>query len=90
MKLTAENVTIGAALVGVALWTAALASDVNTNSIHTLKANIERWTEMKLIYETKFPEPRALAVQTIILNLERDISLSESEIASRQNKKGED
>lgn len=75
-----------AVIVGAIWWGAALASDVNKNSIHTLEANIDRWTYLKLQYEATNPKPRPPAIEAQIVKWEQKIGLALAEIESRQEK----
>jgi len=90
MKITVAKIssTIGAAaiLVGAVFAYAALASDVNKNSIHTLEYNIDRWTYLKLQYESSNPAPRPPIIQAQIIKWEQQINLALAEIESRQEK----
>lgn len=73
-------------LVGVIWGYAALAGDVNKNSIHTLQSNVDRWTYLYLQYEQSNPQPRATATQAQIERWKQQINLALAEINSRQEK----
>ena len=91
MKITigkvSSTIVSTAIIVGVILTYAALASDVNKNSIHTLEYNIDRWTYLKLQYEATNPEPRPLVIAAQIIKWRQQINLALSEIKSRQEKR---
>ena len=87
MKITVTKVTstIGAVaiLVGAVFAYAALAADVNKNSIHTLQANIDRWRYLRIQYEQQEQNP---SVKAEVERLQEQIDIAVAEIKSRQEK----
>lgn len=81
-KIT-SYLTAMAILVGAVFAYAALASDVNNNSIHTLQANMDRWTYLKIQYEEREQTP---AVKAEVARLQRQIDIALAEVKSRQEK----
>ncbi len=90
MKITVAKISSAIVAVPVIVagiwWGAALAADVNKNSIHTLEYNIDRWTYLKLQYEATNPTPRPPIIQAQIIKWEQQINLALAEIESRQEK----
>jgi hypothetical protein len=70
-------------IVGVIWGYAALAGDVNKNSIHTLQANMDRWTYLKIQWEEREQTP---AVKREVARLQRQIAIALAEVKSRQER----
>ena len=63
MKLNAGNVTIGTAFLIGAFWTAALATDVDKNSVARLENEIRYLVNLRAEWVVKFPKPRPVELQ---------------------------